>query len=180
MIELLPEEHFTNKSVVLGLGNLLYGDEGFGIHAMQMLHDHLGSTDGLEFVDGGVLGLNLLPLVESCCHLLLLDAIDAGKPPGTVIELEKDKIPLLSGVKLSEHQLGFQEVLALASLRENLQDHLHLVGVQPSSLSTGVGLSPEVTAGLSEVIQKAGEVLQIWGLIEYSRQNEKNEVVRPG
>ncbi len=151
--------------IILGLGNLLNCDEGVGVHALQALEAGLGPQAGLEFVDGGVLGLNLLPLVEGCSHLLLLDAVDAGQNPGAVVELGRDEIPLFTGVKLSQHQITFQEVLGLAHVRGKLPPHLHLVGVQPADLSIGVELSPTAAAALPEVIARARAVLAKWGLL---------------
>ena len=119
----------------------------------------------MEFIDGGVLGLNLLPLVESASHLLILDAANAGKAPGTVIELARDEIPLYSGVKMSQHQLTFQEVLALASIRGLLPPNLHLVGAQPADLTVGLGMSPVIEAVLPDIVARATAVLQTWQLL---------------
>jgi len=151
-----------NRKVVLGLGNLLFSDEGFGIQAVQILHAHQGSQFPVEWIDGGVLGLNLLPLVEECSHLLVLDAVDAEQPGGTLVEMRRDEIPLYSGVKMSEHQIGFQEVLIIAKFRERYPTHLYLVGVQPADLSVGVGLSPTVTATLPAAVQRATAILRNW------------------
>ncbi len=78
-------------------------------------------------------------IVEECSHLLILDAVNAGKQPGTVIELEKEQIPLYTGINLSQHQTTFQEVLGLAKIRGLLPEHLHLVGIQPLDISIGLG-----------------------------------------
>ena len=72
------------RKIVLGLGNLLNRDEGLGVQALKILDAQLGEIPGLELVDGGVLGLNLLMWVEECSHLLILDAVNAGKPAGSV------------------------------------------------------------------------------------------------
>jgi hydrogenase maturation protease len=151
-----------NRKVVLGLGNLLLGDEGFGIHAVQYLQARVGAQFPVEWVDGGVLGLNLLPLVEECSHLLVLDAVDAGKPGGTLIEMTQDEIPLYSGMKLSEHQVGFQEVLAVAKFRGHYPSHLHLIGVQSVDLSTSIELSPAVLAALPAIYQSTTNLLMGW------------------
>lgn len=155
-----------NRKIVMGLGNTLQTDEGLGVHALKALEEQLGPQDGLEYVDGGVLGLNLLPWVESASHLLLLDAADAHQPPGTLIELSREQIPLYSGVKMSQHQVTFQEVLGLANIRGKLPPHLYLVGVQPEDLSVGVGISPTVTAVLPKVVERATAVLKAWHLVE--------------
>jgi hydrogenase maturation protease len=179
-----------NNIVVLGLGNLLARDEGFGIHALHQLQAALSGEaatgfDGslpdlnptlqfggesnpaddspvIQFVDGGVLGLNLLPLVESCTHLLVLDAIDAGSPPGSVLELSGEQLPLYTTQKLSEHQVGFQEILALARFRDHFPAHLQIIGVQPKDLSGGIGLSVQISNSVDEVINRARAVLERW------------------
>jgi hydrogenase maturation protease len=155
----------AQRKMVLGLGNILNRDEGVGVHALRALEAQLGRQAGVEFVDGGVLGLNLLPLVEECSHLLILDAADAGQAPGTLVELERDEIPLYSGVKLSQHQVTFQEVLALAKIRDGLPPYLHLIGVQPADLSIGLDLSPTAAATIPHVLERASAVLRSWGLV---------------
>jgi hydrogenase maturation protease len=154
------------RQVVLGLGNIILRDEGVGIHAMQALKTHVGlAAAALEFVDGGVLGMNLLPLVEECRYLLLLDAINAGLPPGTVMEMDRETIPQLAGVKLSEHQLTFQEVLGLARLRDTLPPYVYLIGIQPQDMGVGLELTPVVAEKLPEVVDRAAARLRQWGLI---------------
>jgi hydrogenase maturation protease len=152
------------RKVILGLGNLLQKDEGIGIHALNRLTEILPAAekDIFELVDGGVLGLNLLPLVDECSHLLVFDAIDAGKLPGTLIEMSGAEIPLYADIKLSEHQIGFQEVLGLAMLRGTFPEHLHLIGVQPEDVSTGMDLSPAVQAVLEQVVRRGIEILRGW------------------
>jgi hydrogenase maturation protease len=150
------------RKVVLGLGNLLNCDEGLGVQAVKRLDAQLGAQTNYELLDGGVLGLNLLMVVEECSHLLILDAVDAGKPAGTVVELARDEIPLYAGVKLSQHQVTFQEVLGLADMRGNLPPNLHLIGIQPADLSIGLELSPTVANALPEVIRRARVILEKW------------------
>lgn len=177
-----------DRIVVLGIGNTLNCDEGVGVHAVRMLEQHLtpqppslpgkgepnspplvgersalAESGEVAFLDGGTLGLNLLPVVEEASHLLILDAVDAHQPPGTVIELASDQIPLFSGIKLSQHQVTFQEVLGLAAVRGKLPSHLHLIGVQPADLAIGLDLSPTVAAALPEVLRRARARLEAWG-----------------
>lgn len=155
----MSEPGTPDRKVVLGLGNLLNRDEGLGVHALRALERRLGAEPGLELVDGGVLGLKLLPLVEACSHLLVLDAVDAGREPGAVVELARDQIPLLAGVKLSEHQVTFQEVLGLALIRDRLPGTLQLVGAQPADLEIGLELSPVVAVAIPRIVERALEVL---------------------
>jgi hydrogenase maturation protease len=155
-----------NRKIVLGLGNTLNRDEGLGVHALKALEDKLGNVDTLEFVDGGVLGLNLLPWVEEASHLLILDAINARRTPGTVIEMTGEQIPMYKGIKMSDHQITFQEVLGLAKFREKLPPQLHLIGAQPVDMSIGLELSQEITAVIPEVVRLAEQRLSEWGLLE--------------
>ncbi len=101
------------RKIVLGLGNILLKDEGLGVHALHVLQAALADVpepgfQDIELLDGGTLGLSLLPIVEDASHLLVLDAVDAGRPPGTLIELEEDSISQFGNMQLSLHQLSFQ------------------------------------------------------------------------
>jgi hydrogenase maturation protease len=138
----------AGEVIVLGIGNLLNSDEGVGIHALRRLQEEVGNRfPQVSFLDGGTLGLNLLPMVE---------------PEGSVIELGREEIPLYSGIKMSQHQTTFQEVLGLAALRGRLPEHLHLIGVQPASLEIGTTLSPEVADALPQVVERAAQRLAAW------------------
>jgi hydrogenase maturation protease len=153
------------RRVVLGLGNTLNRDEGLGVHCLSPLRERLRDHPEIEVLDGGVLGLDLLPLVESCGHLLILDAVDAGRPPGTVVELGREEIPLFSLIKLSWHQVSFQEVLQFAGVRGRLPVFLHLVGAQPADIATGYGLSPAIAPLVPDILDRAVAVLGRWGLV---------------
>ena len=154
-----------DRRVVLGLGNVLNRDEGLGVHCLEPLRERLKDRTAIEVLDGGVLGMDLLPLVESCGHLVVLDAVDAGRPPGTVVELDGGDIPLFSRLKLSWHQVGFQEVLQFAGVRGRLPARLHLIGAQPADISTGYGLSPTILALVPEIADRAVAILERWGLL---------------
>jgi hydrogenase maturation protease len=113
-------------------------------------------------VDGGTLGLNLLPWVEGATHLLLLDCINANKPPAALVELTRDEIPLYSQVKMSIHQLTFQEVLGIAKMRGRLPEHVRLIGIQPESLETGTTLSQRVQKQVPRMLARAEDILNAW------------------
>ena len=157
-----------NRKIVMGIGNTLNLDEGLGVHALELLEKHLnGRAPDVEFIDGGALGLNLLPWVEEASHLLVLDAINSRfSLPGQIMELEKDAIPLYRDIKMSDHQITFQEVLGLAKFRDYFPEHLHMVGIHPVSIEIGMGMTPEVEALMPEVLERAERVLREWGLVE--------------
>jgi len=162
------------RKIVLGIGNTLNMDEGLGIHALKLLEARLAArAPEVEFLDGGALGLNLLPWVEESSHLLVLDSIVSRfSLPGSVMELSKDEIPLYRNIKMSDHQITFQEVLGLAKFRDLFPPYLHLVGAQPVDLSIGVGLSPEIEAQMPEILLRAEKVLAAWQLLVNPVQSE--------
>jgi hydrogenase maturation protease len=151
----------SQRKIILGIGNLLNTDEGVGIHAIRVLQQKNAVSD-FEILDGGTLGLNLLPLIEESSHLIVLDAIDGHTAPGTLIELAREQVPLFSNVKMSQHQLLFQEVLALAHVRGHLPEHLTLLGIQPADLNIGVDLSPHVAQTLPQLVARAEQVAEEW------------------
>jgi hydrogenase maturation protease len=150
------------RITVLGIGNILNSDEGVGVHAVRAMQVEAHRAPDVAFLDGGTLGLNLLSLVEGASHLLILDAVDADRPPGTLVELAKEEIPLFGGVRMSQHQLTFQEVLGLALIRDKLPGQLYLIGVQPASLDIGTELSPQVAAVLPRVVERAWDIVGEW------------------
>ncbi len=163
----MNDEMQERRVTVLGLGNILNTDEGIGVYAiweMQRLQKEQDRYPGIDLVDGGTLGMRLLPYVEQSTHLLLLDVADVGKEPGAIIELRGEDIPLYTGIKLSMHQVTFQEVLGVALARGNLPEYLHLIGMQPVSLAIGVGPCEEGEKAIPEIIKRAEAILKAWGV----------------
>jgi hydrogenase maturation protease len=148
------------RTVVIGLGSALMGDDGLGLVALERLRPRLPA--GVEAVDGGTWGLNLLPLIEDADTVLLLDAIDAGRAPGALIELRDDEVPRQLAVKFSPHDVDLQDVLALAALRGATPTCLVALGVQPESVELRTGLSPAVEAGVDRLVARAVALLKTW------------------
>jgi hydrogenase maturation protease len=151
--------------VVLGIGNLLWADEGFGVRCVEALQAGWDFAPHVNLVDGGTQGLYLLPLVRSADRLLILDAIDYGLPPGTLKIVENDEVPRFLGAKkMSLHQTGFQEVLMLAQMTESYPREVLLVGCQPEELEDyGGSLRDSVKAALQQALAIAVEQLAHWG-----------------
>jgi hydrogenase maturation protease len=150
------------RTVVLGLGNPLMGDDGLGLAALGRLQEQW-DVPGVEFVDGGTWGMNLLPLVEESQNLLLLDAIRSGDSPGVLVEWERDQLPRYLSLKLSPHQIDLREVLALAEWRGTMPDEIAAIGLAPRDVVMTTSLSPEVEAGLGRVVEAALRRLERWG-----------------
>jgi hydrogenase maturation protease len=153
----------TRPDVVIGVGNPLMGDDGFGIVAIALVRERWGDSPSLALVDGGTWGMNLLPLIEGAKRLLIIDAIDRGLPPGSRIELDRAELPRYLGLKLSPHQLDLREVFALAELRGTLPPETVAIGVQPERVELSLDLSPPVAAKLHGVVADVEDQLIRWG-----------------
>ncbi len=151
------------RIVVLGVGNPLMGDDGTGLALLDALGRRAGLPPGTALVDGGTWGMNLLPVVESASHLVLLDAVRTGAPPGTVVVLGRRELPRYLGLKLSPHQIDLKEVLALAELRGTLPARAVAIGIEPERVDWGIGLRPAEAARLDEAVDAALRVLEGWG-----------------
>ena len=151
--------------LVLGLGNVLYGDEGLGVHAAQRLYQAFDLPEHVRVLDGGTQGHSLLFWVEGASRLIVLDAADFGQPPGGLVVRAGADIPrYLTSKKVSPHQNSFSEVLALAELRGTLPEEIVLIGMQPVAMRMGEELTPEVRAGLGGMVDAACEWLRAWGV----------------
>lgn len=164
--------------LVLGIGNILWADEGFGVRATEALHAGYRCPDGVVLMDGGTLGLNLLPHIESARRVLVFDAIDYGLAPGSLKVLRDGEVPAWGSRKLSPHQNGFNDVLALAQLHDRAPAHVVAVGVQPLTLDDfGGSLTDPVRAKLVEAVEVAVTQLAEWGFAPLPRS--AGEVVEP-
>jgi len=150
--------------LVLGIGNLLWADEGFGVRAVEALHEAFAFPPGVTLMDGGTLGLNLYEDIASAGHVLVFDAIDFALPPGTLRVLRGAEVPAWGRTKLSPHQVGFNDILALAQLNGRAPAAIVAIGVQPVELNDfGGSLREPVRKHLAEAVALAAEQLAAWG-----------------
>ncbi|MEQ8825401.1 MAG: HyaD/HybD family hydrogenase maturation endopeptidase [Filomicrobium sp.] len=152
--------------LVLGIGNLLWADEGFGVRAIEELHRQFEFDDNVRLMDGGTQGIYLVQHVREADILIVFDAVDYGLPPGTMKLVEGDEVPKFLGArKVSLHQTGFQEVLAMAEMMGEYPSHLLLIGVQPVELEDyGGSLREEVKAQITPAIEQALAFLAPFGI----------------
>jgi len=150
---------------VLGIGNVLWADEGFGVRCIEALQQRYEFAPHVQLIDGGTQGLYLVQHVQAATHLLIFDAVDYGLAPGTLHCVEGDDVPRFLGAKkMSLHQTGFQEVLALARLTESYPREILLIGCQPEELEDyGGSLRPVVRAALEPALARGIEALAAWG-----------------
>ncbi len=153
------------EALVLGIGNVLWADEGFGVRAVEALNAAYAFPDGVVLLDGGTQGLYLYDAVASARRLLVFDAIDFGLPPGTLAVKRDAEVPALSRAKMSPHQMGLGDVLALAFLRNESPEAVTLIGVQPEELEDlGGSLRDAVRARIGDAVDLALRELAQWGL----------------
>lgn len=154
------------EALVLGIGNLLCGDEAFGVRAVEELHRRYRMPPGVVAMDGGTQGLYLIDCVRRARRLLVFDAVDYDDEPGTLRLVRDSDVPRFMGVKkMSLHQTAFQEVLSAAQLLGHCPRHLLLIGVQPHALDDwGGGLSPVVRDCVEPAVERAVHALGEWGI----------------
>ncbi|SFC75547.1 Hydrogenase 2 maturation peptidase. Aspartic peptidase. MEROPS family A31 [Bacillus sp. 491mf] len=150
------------KITILGIGNTLFTDEGVGIHLLPLLEEAYKDDKQIEIIEGLTDGMKLLGPVEEAENLIIIDAINAGVEGGTILSLEGDEIPAYFGIKMSVHQMGFQEVLFAAKFRERYPKKIIMFGMQPSSLELGVELTETNQAKLGDLAEAVMNQVNRW------------------
>jgi len=140
--------------LVLGLGNLLCQDDGVGVAAVAWLHRHFEAAPGVRVLDGGTLGLALLPTLETAEVVLIIDAIRSDGPPGSFVRLEGEDVAHAAEHRLSVHQVGVSDLLGAARWQGSLPARLLLLGLVPQSMELGVERTPAVAAALPALVDQ--------------------------
>ncbi len=156
------------RTLVLGVGNLLLSDEGVGLRVVERLVQMYELPQEVQALDGGTLGLDLLYYLESedgrpVDNLLIIDAVEMKKEPGTLLRLEGDEVPSFLSIKISPHQVGIPDMLFAAKLKDLYPRNVVLWGVQPGVLDAGLELSPPVAAQVDVLVANAVKELTRWG-----------------
>ena len=160
------------RVLLLGIGNLLWADEGFGVRVIEHLQQHYVFPEQVSVLDGGTQGLYLVEHVQDCELLILFDSIDYGLSPGSLKCLFNEDVPQFLGAKkMSLHQTGFQEVLATAQMLGTYPQQLLLIGVQPEELDDfGGSLRDCVKAQIQPAIDIALDYLKTFDIVLEKRQ----------
>jgi hydrogenase maturation protease len=138
--------------LILGLGNLLCSDDGLGAFVAQAIAGTRIIPGGVKVLDGGTLGLSLLPYLEDADRAILVDAIQADAPPGALVRVEGDDVGPAVAARLSVHQVGVSDLIEAARWRDRVPPTLVLLGIVPQTTDLGVGLSAPVQARMPELI----------------------------
>lgn len=153
------------RVVVLGIGNTLLGDEGAGVHAALALRDAYRLPAGLELIDGGTAGMELLDALADLDLLLVFDAVKSGRAQGSLVLLQGREVPVFFRSKLSPHQVSICDVLASLEFAGLAPRDLVLVGVEPCSMALSLEMTPVVAARLPQMIDAAVAALRARGVV---------------
>ena len=147
--------------LVLGLGNVLLGDDGAGPTLLEQIRETYSGVAEVECIDGGTQGLALLGYLANREALVILDAFSTGKAPGEVSVLNKSEILAFRASRATTaHEGNAGELLAVAELLGDLPNRVFLVGIEPERLRTELGLSSSVAAALPTALLRAGEIVE--------------------
>lgn len=155
----------NRNALVLGIGNILWADEGFGPRAAEAFASAHGAGPDVIVMDGGTQGLALVGDVADASHVIVFDAVDWGAEPGTLVVVTGDEVPaFVAAGKMSLHQAGFEDVLACVKLVAHRPREIVLIGVQPEELEDyGGSLRPLVRARVPQAVAIAAAQLRAWG-----------------
>ena len=154
----------SGKILVLGIGNLVMSDDGVGVKVVQRLQREYRFPPCVELMDGGTLGLDLLPKLENIDRLIIIDAVETGRKAGTCIRLTGEELPIALETKLSPHQMGLKDLLAVSQLMGHSPREMILIGVQPGSIEMDTELTPDVEAAVDVLVSNVLNELELWNI----------------
>jgi len=145
------------------MGNILLEDEGLGIRALEVMQrDYIFPPD-VELLDGGTTGMGLLDDISGREHLLVLDAVQTGEPPGTLVAMRGSDVPVYFGIRVTPHQLGLADVLATLELSGEQPGSVTVLGLVPESLELTLELSGLIRERLDSLVEAAVAELEAIG-----------------
>ena len=166
--------------LVLGLGNVLCSDDGAGVIALHHLRRHYELPANVRVVDGGTLGLDLLALVAEADRVVMIDAVRADAPPGTLVRLSGEEVARTVYERLSPHQIGVADLIAGAALVDRYPYEVVIVGVVPETIELQLGTSQPVTDALPDLLDNVLAELAAHGYVGVPRDGtiEQHEGAR--
>jgi hydrogenase maturation protease len=167
-------EKGIKKTLVIGMGNVLMQDEGVGVRAVEELVSRYHIPDSVEVIDGGTTGMELFEPMRQTDNLIIADAVNTSAPYGSLVRIANDEIPAFFQTKLSNHQLGVSDLLALLALKGEMPEQVTIVGMVPHSLENRLGLTPEAAEGLEGMVQMLLDELASLGIELEPRSQARN------
>ncbi|MBQ7704868.1 MAG: HyaD/HybD family hydrogenase maturation endopeptidase [Selenomonadaceae bacterium] len=156
------ESLFVKEITVLGIGNTILTDEGFGVKVVEYLRENYKFPDNVNLIDGGTLGVELQHFIIGTQKLLIIDSIDGGVEAGTTFHLRDGEILKHFTQKISAHEIGIQDILTMLEITGKKIPCVELLGAQPYSLDAGINLTPQMQKLLPTFADKALEILKSW------------------
>ncbi|MBW6496685.1 MAG: HyaD/HybD family hydrogenase maturation endopeptidase [Burkholderiaceae bacterium] len=152
------------RVLVLGIGNILLQDEGVGVHVVNRLAARCALPEGVEVIDGGTAGMDLLDRVCGADALIIVDCARLDAVPGTVREIVGEGVPVFFQSRVSPHQIGLSDLLGAVLLLGEMPSRMALIAIEPEAMELGL----EMTATGQEAAERAYAVLTrrlaAWGV----------------
>ncbi|SFW28131.1 HyaD/HybD family hydrogenase maturation endopeptidase [Selenomonas ruminantium] len=161
---------YQNEVTILGIGNVILRDEGFGVRVAEYLDKHYEFPESVQIVDGGTLGIELTQYVTGTEKLLVIDSINGGAEPGTTFRFHNDDVMEHFQDKLSAHEVGIQDVLGLLTVTGHKIPDVVVIGAQPYDVEAGVELSDGMMELLPQMVEQALKELKNWGIEPRKRE----------
>jgi|TARA_Y100000294_G_scaffold177031_1_gene201135 hydrogenase maturation protease len=154
---------------ILGLGNILLQDEGVGVHIANKLKQKFTFLPNVEIIDGGTMGMDLLPYIDGKDKVMIIDAVNFDKEAGYLEVIENNEILKQISTRLSSHQAGLADVLSAAKLLDMDQAEMVLIGIQPASMKIGLEVTNKVSAVVGQAIDLILSRLKEWNITPLSK-----------
>jgi hydrogenase maturation protease len=172
------DDMYASDIMVLGIGCILFSDEGFGVRVVEKMEKQYEFSDNVLLVDGGVLGINLLGVISKPKHLIVVDVIRNKGNPGDIYRLEGDAIPERIRAKNSLHQVDFLEALTLCQALDHVPQTV-IIGVEPQDIDTqSLDLTPPIQARVDPIIELVLAELDRLG-VSYKKGKSDNVSCNP-
>ena len=150
----MNESNERRPILILGIGNILLRDEGVGVRVIETLQQQK-TPDTIDLVDGGTSGADLIDILADRRKVIIVDAVDAGKLPGTIIRFEEGDLENITNSAMSLHELGIAETLKMTAKLNCQPKEVIFFGIQPKDISPGLELSAEISEIIPIVAEKA-------------------------
>jgi hydrogenase maturation protease len=159
-----------SRILVIGLGNILMQDEGVGVRVAELLESRYELPPEVEVIDGGTTGTELFQPMRGKERLIVTDCVSTGDAPGTLVRLADEQVPAFFQTKISNHQLGLSDLLALLAVSGDAPEHVTIIGMVPYHLNNTLGLSEETQLGIEAMLQMLVDELAMAGVTVRRRQ----------
>ena len=157
--------------LVIGMGNVLMQDEGIGVRAVEELDCRYELPAHVRVMDGGTTGMELFEPMRLADCLIVADAVNSDRPPGSLIRIADQEINAFFRTKISNHQLGLSDLLALLTIKSERPERLVIIGMVPYGLENRLGLSQPAAAGLGAMVEMLVQELSRAGVTPLKRDS---------